>query len=117
MTSQSVKRPALAIKSVDGHTQFLVPVVNNSLKNKLLVVPKYQVINYLKPANKLPANTSSASQSNTRSRTSQSASILVHHDSKLVRTTPLRTSGRTTTIKLTEKQMKDNFMQCLGKCC
>ncbi|XP_054155975.1 PHD finger protein 21A-like isoform X1 [Oppia nitens] len=45
----SNKRPALAIKSITGQTQFLVPVANSGGKNKLVVVPKQKVLNYLKP--------------------------------------------------------------------
>lgn len=125
MNSQSIKRPALAIKSITGQTQFLVPVANSAMKNKLLVVPKKQVINYLKPMVKLSPNTSadiSKSCSSTSKSCSGSAqsphstSILIRANSKSPKVPQTKSlgSGRPTVTKMTDKQMKDHFMLCLG---
>ncbi|CAG2111373.1 unnamed protein product, partial [Medioppia subpectinata] len=64
LNTPSMKRPALAIKSITGQTQFLVPVPHSSTKSKLVMVPKQRLLlNYIKPqVLKIPTITTSHSQ-------------------------------------------------------
>lgn len=128
LNAPSAKRPALAIKSVTGQTQFLVPVANSSMKNKMLIVPKKNVLGYLKPMVKLaPTSTSSEIRSSssvgqplkstTNAQTPHSTSILIRSNSKSPKVPQLKSfsTGRTVP-KVTDKQTKDHFMLSLGKC-
>ena len=123
INSQSIKRPALAIKSITGQTQFLVPVANSSMKNKLLVVPKKNVINYMKPMVKLAPNLSAETKgqsaqplkSSTNAQTPHSTSLLIRSNSKSPKVPQLKSfSTSRTAPKLTDKQVKDHFMMSLG---
>jgi len=132
INTQSIKRPALAIKSITGQTQFLVPVSNSSMKNKLLVVPKQKVLNYLKPVVKMPTISSSSLSSTTTTSSITSSSALksstnaqqLHSTSILIRSNTSKSPTKVplvkslnnsrTPTKLTDKQMKDHFMMSLG---
>ncbi len=128
INTQSLKRPALAIKSITGQTQFLVPVSNSSLK-KLCCVPKQKVLNYLKPVVKMPTISSTLSSTSTSTTTttttmkSSSNAQSVHSNSILIRSSnrsPTKVpvvkslNNNRTAPKLTDKQIKDHFMMSLG---
>ncbi len=132
INTQSLKRPALAIKSITGQTQFLVPVSNSSLK-KLCCVPKQKVLNYLKPVVKMPTISSTLSPTSTSTFTSTTTTTTtmksssnaqsVHSNSILIRSSnrsPTKVpvvkslSNNRTAPKFTDKQMKDHFMMSLG---
>ncbi|CAG2165070.1 unnamed protein product [Oppiella nova] len=134
LSAQSIRRPALAIKSITGQTQFLVPVPHSSNKNKLVVVPKQKVLNfnqYLKPVVKMPtltaaqplrsshANTTAATpppQMHTRA-SADAQSLLIRSANVKSPKVPLNRSlsgARSAPKMLTDKQSKDLFMMSLG---
>lgn len=120
-SATTVKRRALAIKSVDGHTQFYVPVVNNAMKNKLLILPKKREVDCLtsvaKPMSKPTSSSPMSGDWVANSHSTQSAKILMLKDTQKPRVGHTWPSGRTATTKMPDKLTKDSFMRYLGKFC